>query len=82
MKTEADQENLRRGLEIILDDPLAQKYLLHILELCGTYKNPYRKDSAETAFNCGMQNIGQIILQEISLISDKALKEFVHARSE
>ena len=52
-------------------------YLWHLMGLCGTFKQPFGGDTNKTIFNCGQQNIGQVILGEILAVDPGAYQRMI-----
>ena len=54
-----------RVVEGIMSVPEGRKWLYEILKRCHVFSTPFQNDPYATAFNCGEQNIGQMLLADI-----------------
>lgn len=74
---DTQEQELRLALRAILQTLEGRKYLWHLMGLCGTFKQPFGGDVNRTIFNCGQQNIGQVILGEVLAVSPEAYQRML-----
>lgn len=60
------------GLRDALSTRQGRAYIWHLLGHTGLFSNPHRSNALDTAFACGAQNIGQIVLTEIDSVAPDA----------
>jgi len=81
-----DREARTRALRDLLSTRDGRKLVLYWLDICGTIgQNPFTGNALSTSFNCGQQNIGHQLLEQVLATSPDAflmmLKEQEDERS-
>lgn len=74
-KLELNQE--RDDLRKILALPEGKRFLWRLFEFTGLYRNPYSGDKSSTEFNCGLQSVGQFLLDEAIDANPEAIAEII-----
>lgn len=61
------------GLKALVQTRQGRKYMWRLLRISKAIGvNPYRQNSEDTAFNCGIQNVGQSILAHLMEVAPDA----------
>jgi hypothetical protein len=64
-KQEVDSTNQERDdLRKVLSTPEGQRLIWRLFEFSGIYRNAYSGNTNSTDYNCGMQAVGQFLLDE------------------
>ena len=61
-----DKQNLiDEGLRQIMQTPQGRAWMWSQLEFCGPFRSPFAQSADVTAFQCGQQNVGLLLLGNI-----------------
>lgn len=63
------RSNKEEVIRALMDQDKCREWLYDLLERCHIFSTPYRQNPYDTAFNAGEQNIGNIILADLSSIA-------------
>lgn len=57
-----ERQEVVRGIMSVKE---GRAFIYGYLAICGTFRSPFADNQYQTAFNCGLQHIGHVLLEDI-----------------
>lgn len=72
-------QNILEGQDLkkVLETNEGKKVIAKIFDFCGLFRNAYAGDAQQTSYNCGMQAVGQWLLDECLEANKPAVSQII-----